>query len=156
MKKILASLVLVFCFAFTMMGVGGCSGCSSNNDETHNGGQSEVKTITTLEGIWESEHDRGGEHEKIIVVNGSIRIYINQGINHEDELSWVGIYIPFSEPISNGEWTFEYDNLWSENKGENSIENGSKTFKYLDGKLSCKMIDWMGRDQTIYFTKVSD
>jgi len=135
---------------------GGCGGCSSDLKDKENGGQTQVETITTLEGVWESEKDRGGEHEKIIIENSSIRVYINQGVNHKDELSWVGIYVPFTEPISEGEWTFEYDTVWCENNSENSIENGSKTFKYADGKLSCQMINWMGRDDTVTFTKVSD
>lgn len=53
MKKILATLSIIFCLAFAITGLGGCSGCSST-DETGNGGQT-VNTITTLEGVWESE-----------------------------------------------------------------------------------------------------
>lgn len=38
MKKILATLSIIFCLAFAITGLGGCSGCSST-DETGNGGQ---------------------------------------------------------------------------------------------------------------------
>ena len=65
MKKILATLSIIFCLAFAITGLGGCSGCSST-DETGNGGQT-VNTITTLEGVWESEYGKTGEHEKIII-----------------------------------------------------------------------------------------
>jgi len=112
-----------------------------------------VDEITTLEGIWKSEEGRGGEHEKIIVEGSSIRCYVNRGINCEDELRWAGIYIPFTEPISEGTWTFNYDASWTEDAQEGNI---SKTFIYSNKKLSCNMMDWMSNYRNIEFTKISD
>lgn len=155
MKKILATLSIIFCLAFAMMGMGGCSSCSpSDLDGTGNGGQTEVDKITTLEGVWESEYSRGGEHEKVIVEGNTIRCYFTKGSNYEDELTWAGIYIPLSEPVSEGEWTFQED-LSCDEPGY-GYSNTPKTFSYKDGKLSCGMDTWMGYYETVSLTKVSD
>lgn len=150
MKKILASLAIIFSLTFTIIGIGGCISCKPSNEE--NGGQPEVETITTLEGVWESEHGRTGEHEKVFVEGASIKCYINRGANHNDELRWAGIYIPFKGSISEGQWTFENDELCDEERPDYS----SKLFQYSNEKLSCYMDRALGGFETIYFTKVPD
>ena len=152
MKKILASLAITFCLVLTMMG-GGCSSCSPVDDDG-NGGEQTVNTITTLEGVWESEKNKYGGFEKVIIENKSIKLYRNEGLNFTDELQWVGIYVPFLDPVSEGEWTFV------ENPDGYPIEHGrplepdTKTFRYADGKLSCEMFDAIGAFRNVYFTKV--
>lgn len=123
---------------------------TENNSE--NGGQTEVEKITTLEGTWKSEEGRVGEYSIICITDSTIRVYINQGVEYKDELSWAGIYIPFTEPVSEGEWTFENDNSCEEAREDND----SRTFTYSNEQLSCYMRDPHGHLQTIYFTKVSD
>lgn len=151
MKKILATLSIIFYLAFAITGLGGCSGCSPTS-ETGNGGQTGVDKITTLEGTWKSEEGRGGEHEKIVVEGASIKCYIHQGMNHDYELRWAGIYIPFTEPINEGSWTFENDDTCKDDRSEVS----TKTFTYSNEKLSCSMNDSLGFFREISFTKVSD
>lgn len=151
MKKIFSSLILVICLVIATIGIGGCSSCSSGNN-SENGGQTEVNKITTLEGVWESKHGREGEHEKIVVEGTTIKAYIHEGINHDYVLRWAGIYVPFTEPISEGEWTYENDTACDEERPEIS----EKIFKYSNGKLSCNMEDALGYFRDIYFTKVSE
>lgn len=111
-----------------------------------------MNKITTLEGVWESKHGREGEHEKIVVEGISIKCYIHEGARFDYELRWAGIYIPFTEPISEGEWTFENDNSCEEDRPDIS----SKTFKYVNGELSCNMQNSLGIFKDITFTKVSN
>ena len=151
MKKIFSSLILVICLVIATIWIGGCSSCSSGNN-SENGGQTEVNKITTLEGVWESKHGREGEHEKIVVEGISIKCYIHEGARFDYELRWAGIYIPFTEPISEGEWTFENDNSCEEDRPDIS----SKTFKYVNGELSCNMQNSLGIFKDITFTKVSN
>lgn len=154
MKKILVSLAIIFSLTFTIVGISGCTSCNPSNEE--NGGQTEVETITTLEGIWESEHGRSGEHEKIVVEGTSIKCYRNQGVGFTDELVWAGVYIPFSKPTSEDEWIFDEDPLGYPVEQGTPLNPTPKTFNYKDGKLSCYMMDGLGTSRTIHFTKVSD
>lgn len=155
MKKIFASLAIVLCITLTMMG-GGCGGCSSDLKDNENGGQTQVETITTLEGVWESEHGKTGEHEKIIIKDSSIKCYINEGFNSTDELEWAGIYIPFTDPVSEGTWNFREDPFGYPIEAGVPDNPGTRTFNYSNEKLSCNMRDANGKFRDIYFTKVSD
>lgn len=163
MKKILASLAIVLCITLTMMG-GGCGGCSSDLKDKENGGQTQVETITTLEGIWESEHGRGGEHEKIVVEGTSIRCYTHEGINYSYKLEWAGVYIPFTEPITEGKWVFvedieyykQHEEEWGANGHGIPTTPNTRIFNYSNKKLSCNMSSALGGFYVITFTKVSD
>jgi len=154
MKKILATLSIIFCLAFAITGLGGCSGCSPT-DETGNG-EKTVNTITTLEGVWESEYGKTGEHEKIIIDGSSIKCYINKGLNNKDALEWVGIYIPFNDPVSEGTWIFNEDPLGYPVEQGIPDNPGTREFNYSNEKLSCRMDDALGNFRDITFTKVSD
>lgn len=160
MKKIFVSLVIALCFTFTV--ASGCNSSNFNTSGTENGGQIEMQVITTLEGVWLSEVGKNGEHEKIIVEGSSIRYYIYEGLNHDYELMWAGIYVPFIEPVSDCEWIFTEDIEYYEQHYGEEWKHGipgtpyPRTFKYSDGKLSCFMIDSRGYSRTIYFTKVEE
>lgn len=161
MKKIFLNFILTVCLILAVVGVGGCSSCSSGNN-SENGGQTEVDKIATLEGTWKSEEDKYGGYEKVVVEGNSIRCYINGGMNHSDVLYWAGVYIPLTEPVSEGEWTFNDDKEYYEHH-INELEDGGynsnpdpKTFYYKDKKLSCNMKTSIGDYEIIYFTKVSD
>lgn len=164
MKKILANLSIIFCLAFTIMGVGGCSSCSPSN-ETGKGEQAEVETITTLEGIWESERDLYGIHEKIVVDDISIRCYVyDERCNGNYRLIWAGIYVPFAEPINEGTWTFnedveyykQHEEEWGANGHGIPVTPNTKIFNYSNEKLSCNMESAYGEFRDVYFKKVSD
>lgn len=147
MKKILSSLLISLCFCLTIVGVG-CSSCSNNRNEE--GGQTQVEPITTLEGVWESRYDGKDAGEMIIVENTTIRCY--KRIGRDRKLDWAGIYIPFSDPISEGSWTFENDESCMEDRGDYR----PRKFTYSNGKLSCYMWDLTGNHRDIYFTKVEN
>lgn len=156
MKKIFASLSIVLCLIFAMVGMGGCSSHSpSDLDETENGGQIEVEKITTLEGVWESEYRYANAHEKVIVEGSSIRCYAIRSFNSDVRLCWAGIYVPFNEAVSEGSWTFESVTEWPIDWKEGSpIEYAPKTFYYSNGKLSCRTIDSDGDYRMVTHSRV--
>lgn len=163
MKKIFSSLILVICLVIATIGIGGCSSCSSGNN-SENGGQTEVNKITTLEGVWESKHGREGEHEKIVVEGTSIRCYTHEGINYSYKLEWAGVYIPFTEPITEGKWVFvedieyykQHEEEWGANGHGIPTTPNTRIFNYSNKKLSCNMSSALGGFYDITFTKVSD
>ena len=156
MKKLLIVLMSTM-FCLTIF-----AGCNKNNEDNNinNGGtnvnneQTEIETISTLEGIWESEEDKNGFYERLVVEGNSIKFYYRLGPNMPENgtLWWAGIYSPINGPVSDGSWTFPNDDECLETRPDTH----DRTFKYSNGELSCDMINSFGDFTTIYLTKVAE
>ena len=161
MKKKFFGIAVALCLAFTIT-VGGCKNRNMDPGQDWNGGETQVETITTLEGNWLSEKNKVGGYEKIIVETASIRCYTKYDANARYVLEWAGVYMPFEGPISEGEWTFDDDKEYYLQHYQEMDGNGfaadpdPKTFYYSNGKLSCKMRSADGVHGIIYFTRIEE